>query len=119
MVRKILRLMLNQLNFQTISEAGNGEEAKKVVRDHAPDLIICDINMTPTNGMEFLRELRSGSLGSADTPLIFLTSSTENSTIEDAISLDVNAYLAKPVSREILQQTITEVMTSLLPDDRL
>ena len=116
-VRKVLGLMLKQLGYSLVFEATNGEEAKKIVQDHAPSLIICDINMSPTNGLEFLKELRSGSLGEPEVPVIFLTCNTDNSTIQEAAALGANGYLAKPVKAEKLQQTINALMAEPTDDD--
>ena len=109
-VRKVLKVVLERLNPSLISQAGSADEARQVIIDGLPNLIICDINMAPTNGLDLLEEIRSGKLGDAKTPLIFLTSNTGKDIIEKAASLGANGYLAKPVTADNLQQVLAKVL---------
>jgi len=42
-----------------VTEAGDGREAMVILREHAQDLIITDINMPEMDGIEILNELRA------------------------------------------------------------
>ena len=113
-VRKAVRLMLEKMGGFMVIEAGNGDEAKPVLLAHQPDLILCDINMSPGCGIEFLYELRSGKLGKASTPLIFLSCHSSPAMVQEAIDLGVNGYLTKPVVAEKLHKTILSVLSESL-----
>ena len=110
-VRKVLKVVLERLNPSLISQAGSADEARQAINDAPPSLIICDINMAPTNGLDLLEEIRAGKLGDAQVPLIFLTSNTGKDIIEKAVSLGANGYLAKPVTADNLQLVLTKVLS--------
>ena len=116
LVRKAVRLMLEKMGGFKAMEASDGDDAKKVLLNQQMDLILCDINMSPGCGIEFLYDLRSGKLGAApQTPLIFLSCNSSPAMIQEAIDLGVNGYLTKPVLAEKLHKTILSVLTAPLP----
>mgnify|MGYP003347777498 CR=1 FL=1 len=96
-VRDSVRLMLRALGFGAITEAANGEAAKEQFLTRVPDLIICDINMTPTNGFAFVKWVRLKNSGSLRTPVLFLTSHTEREVVMKAKDLGIDGFLVKPV----------------------
>ncbi len=96
-VRDSVRLMLRSLGFGAILEAGNGEAAKEQYANRPSDLIICDINMTPTNGFAFVKWVRQRNSGSFRTPILFLTSHTEREVVMKAKEVGIDGFLVKPV----------------------
>lgn len=60
-----------------------------------PDLIILDLNLMLVDGRQILQELRSSPVYRT-TPVIILTTSKNQSDIEEAYSGGANAYLSKP-----------------------
>jgi two-component system invasion response regulator UvrY len=58
LMRGSLRLIISSMQEATlIGEATNGEEALKLCREKAPDVILMDINMSPVNGFEATRKI--------------------------------------------------------------
>ena len=110
LIRKVLKSMLFSHGGKRISEAANGEEARTIMRSQPATLILCDINMSPGTGFDFLHDLRSGTMGAADVPVIFLTCNVETAMVEKAAEMGVNGYLLKPVSGEKLYATIDNVL---------
>ncbi|MFA6747899.1 MAG: response regulator transcription factor, partial [Aminobacterium sp.] len=55
-VKKLLEL---ESDIDVIGEAGDGEEALKVVREKEPDVLLFDINMPKIDGIQLVRELNS------------------------------------------------------------
>ena len=96
-VRDSVRLMLRALGFGSIVEAAHGEAAKEQFLIRPPDLVICDINMTPTNGFTFVKWVRLKNSGSLRTPVLFLTSHTEREVVMKAKDLGIDGFLVKPV----------------------
>ncbi len=96
-VRDSVRLMLRSLGFGAILEAANGEAAKEHYASRPPDLILCDINMAPTNGFAFVKWVRLRNSGSFRTPILFLTSHTEREVVMKAKEVGIDGFLVKPV----------------------
>ena len=108
-VRFMLMKFLNDFGFKEVIEASNGEEGlDKLFFD--PDIIICDINMIPVDGFEFLKRKRAIGSSSSKVPVIFLTSNASSESVQKAINMEVDAYLLKPVTAEKLKEKMTLLM---------
>jgi CheY-like chemotaxis protein len=113
--RTVLLVEDNQMDVFVIAEvlktsglnlhlrvASNGQEALAYVRDvpsdgdpSCPALILLDLNLPKVSGIQFLRELRTGSPCSR-TPVIIVTSSTAAEDRIAAQTLGADAYFQKP-----------------------
>lgn len=117
MVRQIIIQQLRVIGFQKFLEANNGTEAYKFMLDplQKVDLIICDWEMPKTDGLTFLRAVRSSRLRS-DTPFIMVTSqqSQERVKISKAKKHLVDAYIVKPFRAETLRQKVFHVLVEIL-----
>ena len=58
-------------------------------------LILLDLRLPKLHGLEVLKTARAGS-GSKLTPIVVLTSSREDSDIENAYAMGANSYVRKP-----------------------
>lgn len=100
-IRMIARKILQELQFET-REAANGAEALKICCESMPDAILLDWNMPVMDGIEFLREVRG--LTQGDVPVVvFCTTESDLTRIEEAISSGADEYIMKPFDSEILQ----------------
>jgi CheY-like chemotaxis protein len=79
--------------------AKNGEEAKKVILEQAPQIIVMDIMMPGMDGLSVLRELKHSNVGQ-DIPVIVATANLERYTTAKKESQDSGAvaFLSKPLS---------------------
>jgi CheY-like chemotaxis protein len=81
--------------------ATNGLEALELLRDGAIPaarrVVLLDLNMPRMNGIEFLRALR-GDPALALTPVVVLTTSSEDRDRVEAFRLNAAGYLLKPVT---------------------
>ena len=58
LVRKgILRILSDVPEIEVVAEAGSGEEAVQMVRQHKPDVVLMDVNMPGIGGFEATRKL--------------------------------------------------------------
>jgi len=97
--RQMIKGLLHQLGFRLIDEAADGEAGFKEFLRVKPVIILCDIHMTPLDGLGFLAKLRGLSNPALrDTTVIFLTADKQTNTVMSAKSLRVDGYLVKPVS---------------------
>ncbi len=88
---KLIKLYLQKEDY-TVCTAHDGEEALKVFKAEAPDIIILDIMMPKLDGNGVCREIRKTS----DVPIIMLTAKGE--TFDKVLSLELGAddYIVKP-----------------------
>lgn len=110
-VRRTIMQILVQIGFRAIDEADDGESGLRACIEHAPDLVVCDIDMRPVSGLQFLAELRSGAAaGDSRTPVIFLTNHTESDIVKKAMALGVDAFVVKPPSYGTLKERIDRLL---------
>jgi YesN/AraC family two-component response regulator len=96
-MQRLLENVLTELGFVHIEKAANGEEALDILRQSHIDLLVTDIQMPVMNGLELLRQVRSGLAGeSHKLRTIIITSFSNLDTLGTAIALDVNGFLEKP-----------------------
>lgn len=113
-MRDLVASMLREIGFREIVHAGDGEAALQKVRSDDPELILCDVDMEPMNGLDFVERLRRNQMPPAkQTPVILLTSHSEAEIVQRAIKLGVNAYVVKPVKRNQLEARIATVLDKI------
>ncbi|MEO1441560.1 MAG: response regulator [Chloroflexota bacterium] len=96
--------MLSLEGFETL-QAENGEVGIKLVEDHQPDLIVCDVRMPVMDGYKVLDHLRSNR-ETANIPFIFLTARTGRKERLEGMQLGADDYLTKPFTAEELITTV-------------
>ena len=90
-----LRNLLEEQGVQIVSEAASGAEAVHAVREHAPDVVVMDLNMPGMNGVEATRQITSLA---PLTRVVMLTISDQESDVMDAILAGACGYLLKDSS---------------------
>jgi two-component system chemotaxis response regulator CheY len=112
-VRRIVKKYLEDFGFKAVHEASNGMDGIEQLK-HNPDFIVCDVEMEPLNGMEFLKLLRKHPGPVSKVPVMFLTGSAEKETVDRALALGVSSYILKPVTPETLKKKIIDLMSKAL-----
>lgn len=74
-----------------------------------PDLILLDVQMTPLDGIETLRQIREME-NCQEIPVIMLTSQREKQTIVESSKLGINDYVLKPFKTQDLHERIERVL---------
>jgi two-component system, sensor histidine kinase and response regulator len=98
--RPLLENVLNLLRFEGYDVVGatDGVAGVKLVREHLPDLIVCDIMMPRMNGYDVLLELSSDPVTNT-IPFIFLTAKADREHQRYGMELGADDYITKPFSR--------------------
>ena len=110
-VRRIIAQILSQIGFRTIIEAEDGESGLRACVRSNPDLILCDIDMAPVSGLEFLAGLRaSADVPNPRTPVVFLTNHTESEIVKQGMALGVNGFVVKPPSLGALKERVDRLL---------
>ena len=97
--------------------AGSGEAALESVASCMPDLILLDLMMPGTDGMEVCRRLKADA-NTATIPVVFLTAASEADIAADAIGLGAVDYITKPFNTaELLARVRTHVALKRTRDE--
>jgi two-component system KDP operon response regulator KdpE len=113
-IRRAMKATLTARGYE-VSDARTGDEALDKLRSEACDLILLDVNMPGSSGMEICRVIRSTS----DVAIIMLTvNNTEKSKVE-ALDAGADDYVTKPFSTPELLARIRATLRRLpqAPDD--
>jgi len=105
-VRQGLRSYLESQGFAVVGEAGDGEEAVRVVRDLRPDVLLTDLVMPGVDGIEAIRRLRSEGLPLG---ILVLTSFSASDQVIPAIQAGADGYLLKDAGPAALGDAIRAV----------
>ncbi len=104
-MRRFVRMNLELEQFQ-VSEASDGLEAIRKVRDEMPDLVVLDVEMPKLDGFETLREIRR----TAPVPVIMLTVRGDEEDRIKGLDLGADDYVTKPFSARELVSRINAVL---------
>lgn len=102
-LRKILEL---EKEFEIIDEAGDGQGAINVARRHKPDVVLMDINMPGTNGIEATRVIKREM---PQVGVIALTIHEEEEYVLELVRAGVSGYVLKDIAPAKLVETIKTV----------
>ena len=101
--RSGLRTLLEEQGVEIVGEAASGQDAVRLVRETAPEVVVMDLNMPGMNGVEATRHIgREAPL----TRVVVLTISDQDSDVMDAIVAGACGYLLKDASIQDLMQGI-------------
>lgn len=92
-----------RIGISHIETAGNVEQAKGIIRNYRPDIILCDIEMPQSSGLELLAWCKDNA---PETETIILTCHAQFSYAQTAVRLGSLDYLLKPVTEDTLIRVI-------------
>lgn len=114
--RFVMLEILRGLGNPQVVIAKDGGEAEDVLRGEAGKsarLVILDFHMPKRNGLDVLKEIRTGRLGAPrETSVVMITGLDDSALAATAISLDVDAFLVKPVMSATLAEQIRHIFSS-------
>ncbi len=110
-IRDVMRFTLQQGGFQVV-EAKDGAEAFAKFEAGGIDLIVLDIVMPESDGLEVCRRVRSKSR----LPIIFVSSRDEELDRVLGLELGADDYLVKPFSPRELLARVKAVLRRLTPE---
>ncbi|MGO1545430.1 MAG: response regulator transcription factor [Gulosibacter sp.] len=109
LVRAGLRsLLANAEDIEVVGEAINGKDAVAQVRSQHPEVVLMDIRMPGSDGIEATRRIRADE-ELHSTAVLILTTFDDDADILDAIRLGAAGYLLKDTSADALRDAIRTV----------
>lgn len=114
--------------FRLVGAATTGEEGVRLAREHNPDIILLDLNMGDTDGLDILKELKSLKL---DSVIIVLTVSNAPNHMMEALKRGADGYLLKDMEPEeileklrsagegqiVLNEDVSNMLTRMMRDE--
>ena len=110
-MQSLIKEILHTFRIRDIRMCEDGADALLELRRFAADIIICDWEMKPLDGIEFTRLVRSASdVANPFVAIIMLTGHTEMARVAEARDAGISEFLAKPLTAKSLYQRICYVI---------
>lgn len=100
-IRDVVRYALESNGFKNVLTAADGEEGLRLALRERPALILLDLMLPKTDGLEVCRRLKRDE-SVRDVPVIMLTAKSEESDIVLGLELGAVDYITKPFSTKVL-----------------
>ena len=104
-VRDVVVRYLEREGYATL-EAGDGDDARRLVERESPDLVVLDVMLPGTDGLELCRWIRARS----ELPVIMLTARGEEADRIVGLELGADDYVTKPFSPRELAARVRTVL---------
>ncbi|GAA3460556.1 response regulator [Saccharothrix longispora] len=95
---------LAERGFEVVATAGDAASAVRIARAVRPDVVLMDLNLGETTGVEATTVI-TGAL--AGTRVLVLSASGEHSDVLEAVKAGASGYLVKSASAEELVEAVT------------
>jgi two-component system chemotaxis response regulator CheY len=111
MMRKVVLRVLKmaEVEFDVTLEAGNGDEALALVREHQLSLIMCDINMPGMSGLELLQKIKDEKLA-IGVPIVMVTTENSEPQVRQAILAGARGYIRKPFTVDHIKNNVRPLL---------
>jgi len=107
LIRLDLKETLDELGYEVVGEAGDGEQAVALARELRPDLVILDVKMPVLDGISAAQRIAAAGIA----PVVILTAFSQRELVERARDAGAMAYLVKPFSSTDLMPAIEMAMS--------
>jgi DNA-binding NarL/FixJ family response regulator len=97
-------LLDTQPDFEVVGTAVNGSEAVRICRELRPDVVLMDVRMPGTDGIEATRQLAGP--GEAGPRILILTTFDLDDYVYDALCAGASGFLLKDVTAERLFEAV-------------
>ena len=113
-MRKIIITMLEQVGFNNIEQASDGELAWKRIEEtfrykREYDLVLSDWNMPQMSGLELLKKIR-GDERFEKIPFLMVTGQDDQDKIKEAVEAGVTDFIVKPFTQVVLEKKIAKIL---------
>lgn len=90
-----------------VAATGSDEEARRLIKEERPDVLILDLNLPPRGGLALLRMLQSEGWSG---PTLVLTVSDSEDDLANALHCGVRGYLLKDMEPDDVADAIARVL---------
>jgi DNA-binding response OmpR family regulator len=110
LVREVVARYLERDGFR-VHEVGDGDEALRWLAGNRPSLVVLDVMLPGTDGLQILRTVRE----SGDVPVILLTALAEEVDRVVGLELGADDYVVKPFSPRELAVRVRNLLRRAAP----
>ena len=112
---EVIRVIMKKINweglgFSVIGYANNGVKALEMVEEFQPDVVMTDIKMPYMDGLELSNRIKEGFPA---TKILLFTGFDEFEYAKEAVHLEVEEYILKPVNSVELTNVFTQLKIKL------
>ncbi len=107
-VRDSLKFFLKEGGYDVL-EGADGVEALKILETSQPHLIITDVNMPNMDGLTLLENVRKSSTHKF-TPVLVLTTESQQSIMDRGKALGATGWIVKPFNSQKVMAVIKKVL---------
>ena len=97
----LLALLEAEMGIEVVGEASTGDEAVDLVRELKPTVVVMDLSMPGSGGLEATRRIRAEA-GRRDVPILAMTAGAYAEDREACLAAGMNDFVAKPVLPDVL-----------------
>jgi hypothetical protein len=116
--RRVAAAMLAPSGVRCI-QAESGAQAVDLLRSHACDAVLLDMQMPGMDGPETLRAIRASGEPWANIPVIALTANAMPGERERCLAMGMQGYTTKPIRMAVLRAEIARALNRLPSQDTL
>ena len=113
MIREGIRYTIawDELGIEVAGEAEDGEEALELAISQQIDLLLADLNMPIMNGLTLIKNIRKSL---PDCRVIIISGYDEFRYVQEALRMQVDDYILKPIQPDNLTEVIKKACKELL-----
>ncbi len=104
--QRLVRLLQAEPETDVVAACADGAEAVEAIREHAPDVVLLDIQMPHLDGFEVV-----AALGNAHQPAVIFVTAHDQYAVR-AFEVHAFDYLLKPVDQDRLREAISWAISS-------
>jgi AmiR/NasT family two-component response regulator len=101
LIRMDLVESLQELGYEVVAQAGDGEEAVALAAQHKPDICIMDVKMPKLDGISAAEKIRDLRI-----PVVLVTAFSQKELVQRASEAGAMGYLVKPWNKSDLTPAI-------------
>jgi signal transduction histidine kinase/ligand-binding sensor domain-containing protein/AraC-like DNA-binding protein/ActR/RegA family two-component response regulator len=107
--KQLTAYLKNLFSYLTVYEAENGSDGWKKMQELSPDLVLCDIVMDESNGIEVCKKIKSSS-SHGHIPVILLTGCSAAEMRLKGMECGADDYILKPFESELLTARVNNIL---------
>ncbi len=104
----LMTKILQKQDFEVLSTT-SCDNVMDIIQDEMPNLILLDIMMPDTDGIEMLRILKNSSI-SKSIPVVIVSAKTDTSIVEKVMEFGAVDFVKKPISILYLLNIVKKIL---------